>query len=290
MGGDITVKSTPGKGSVFTVRLPAEVVPAADDVREARAAVPRRAQRILVIDDDPTARDLLRRALDREGFDVVCAGSGEEGLRVAREVRPSAITLDVMMPQMDGWAVLAALKGDSDLREIPVIILSIVDNRSLGFALGASDYLTKPVDRERLMAALQKHHRPGSPCPVLVVEDDPDQRNLLRGILEREGWSVSEAENGQIALNLMASSPPELILLDLMMPEMDGFRFVTSLKAREEWRRIPIIVITARDLTEEERATLLGQVDRIITKGGVGKERLLAEARELVVARLGEGE
>ena len=209
---------------------------------------------------------------------VVTAASGEEGLRWARELRPDAITLDVMMPGMDGWAVLSALKADPDVAEIPVIMLTIVDDRNLGYALGASDYLTKPIDRERLVSVLKQHR------PVLVVDDDAEVRQLLRRMLESEGFAVVEAENGRVALERLRGESPSLILLDLMMPEMDGFEFVAELRRHEGWRAIPIVVITARDLSRDDRDRLNGHVEKILQKGTYDRDQLLAEVRELVAS------
>jgi CheY-like chemotaxis protein len=201
-------------------------------------------------------------------------------------MRPNAITLDVMMPGMDGWAVLTALKGDPDLADIPVIMLTIVDDKQLGFTLGASEYMTKPVDRERLAAVLRRFCGDRSVCSVLVVEDDSDTRVMLRRYLEREGWAVSEAQNGREALALMARVRPALILLDLMMPEMDGFTFVAELRKRIEWRTVPVVVITAKDLTPVDRLRLNGYVYKILQKGAYSRDQLLAEVRALVATYL----
>ena len=236
---------------------------------------------MLVIDDDAAVRDLMQRFLAKEGFRIVTAAGGEEGLRLARELRPDAITLDVMMPGMDGWAVLSALKADPDLADIPVIMLTIVDDRNLGYALGAADYLTKPIDRERLVAVLRQHRRD---LPVLVVDDDVEARQLFRRMLEREGWTVVEAANGRVALERLRDSSPSVILLDLMMPEMDGFEFVAELRRHEPWRAIPIVVVTAKDLTDDDRERLNGHVEKILQKGAHGREQLLAEVRDLVAA------
>ena len=200
MGGDITVESESGRGSTFTIRLPAQVAEAVEEPPRPPSR-PRRAPpgigTVLVIDDEPAVRDLMQRFLAKEGFRVVTAAGGEEGLRRARELRPDAITLDVMMPGMDGWAVLSALKADPDTADIPVVMLTIVDDKNLGFALGAADYLTKPIDRERLVTVLKQHRRDR---PVLVVDDDVEVRQLLRRMLEPEGYTVMEAENGRAAL------------------------------------------------------------------------------------------
>jgi two-component system, NtrC family, sensor kinase len=286
MGGDITVASVPGQGSTFALRLPARVD---DPVSEAPPAAEREIPgdvdggTVLVIDDDEAVRDLMQRFLGREGFRVVATARGEDALRLAREIAPDAITLDVMMPGMDGWAVLAALKADPATADIPVVMVTIVDDRNLGYALGAADYLTKPIDRERLVAVLARH-RPQR--PILVVDDDPVLRELLRRSLEREGYDVLEADDGRAALARLTERLPGLILLDLMMPLMNGFDLLTELRARPDWRGIPVVVVTAKDLTPEERQRLNGHVEKILAKGALGPDALLAEVRELVAASL----
>ncbi|HYM53803.1 MAG TPA: response regulator, partial [Solirubrobacteraceae bacterium] len=284
MGGDVTVESEAGRGSTFTVRLPAEVAespaePAAPAGPAERA--PAGIGTVLVIDDEAAVRDLMQRFLAREGFRVVTASSGEEGLRQARDLRPDAITLDVMMPGMDGWAVLSALKADPDVADVPVIMLTIVDDKNLGYALGAADYLTKPIDRERLVAVLKQHRRD---LPVLVVDDDVEVRQLFRRMLEPQGYTVVEAENGRVALERLHDVSPSVILLDLMMPEMDGFEFVAEFRRHQAWRAIPIVVVTAKDLSQEDRERLNGHVQKILQKGTHGRDQLLAEVRELVSA------
>jgi GAF domain-containing protein/DNA-binding response OmpR family regulator len=284
MGGDVTVASEAGRGSTFTIRLPAQVAEvAAEPVAPAGPAdrAPAGIGTVLVIDDEATVRDLMQRFLTKEGFRVVTAHGGEEGLQRARALRPDAITLDVMMPGMDGWAVLSALKADPDVADIPVIMLTIVDDKNLGYALGASDYLTKPIDRERLVAVLRQHRRD---LPVLVVDDDVEVRQLFRRMLEPEGYTVVEAPNGREALERLRDMSPSVILLDLMMPEMDGFEFVAEFRRHEPWRAIPIVVVTAKDLSPDDRARLNGYVERILQKGTHGREQLLAEVRELVAA------
>jgi GAF domain-containing protein/CheY-like chemotaxis protein len=290
MGGDVTVESESGRGSTFTIRLPATVRDVAAEAAAAAPVAPAEPElpapgmgTVLVIDDEPAVRDLMQRFLSREGFRVVTAAGGEEGLRLARELRPDAITLDVMMPGLDGWAVLTALKADPSVADIPVIMLTIVDDKNLGYALGASDYLTKPIERERLVTVLAKHRRDR---PVLVVDDDPGVRTLLRRMLEPEGYAVVEAENGRVALDRLRELTPSVVLLDLMMPEMDGFEFVSAFRGHEPWRGIPIVVITAKDLTGEDRERLNGYVQKILMKGAHGRDELLAEVRELVAASL----
>jgi signal transduction histidine kinase/CheY-like chemotaxis protein len=284
MGGDITVESAVGRGSTFIIRLPAQVAEAIEEPAAPAVptdGVPPGVGTVLVIDDEAAVRDLMQRFLAKEGFRVVTVSGGEDGLRWARELRPDAITLDVMMPGMDGWAVLSALKADPDVADIPVIMLTIVDDRNLGYALGASDYLTKPVDRERLVTVLKKYRRD---LPVLVVDDDVGLRQLLRRMLEPEGYAVLEAENGRVALERLREVSPSVILLDLMMPEMDGFEFVAEVQRHAGWRAIPIVVITAKDLSRDDHERLNGYVQQILQKGAYSRDELLAEVRELVAA------
>jgi GAF domain-containing protein/CheY-like chemotaxis protein len=280
MGGEITVVSEPGQGSTFTVRLPADVE-RASEITSGEAG---NAGTVLVIDDEAVVRELMQRYLGREGFHVLTAASGEDGLRVAHDQRPDAITLDVMMPGMDGWTVLSRLMADPELGDIPVIMLTIVDDKRRGYTLGASDYLTKPIDRARLIAVLTKYRRD---LPVLVVDDDAGIRHLLRRILEEEGYAVAEAENGRVALERLNERVPGAILLDLMMPEMDGFEFLNALHGREAWQQIPVVIVTAKDLSAEERERLNGSVVRILQKGAYDREELLAEVRTLLAASIG---
>ncbi len=293
MGGDVTVRSEPGEGSVFTIKLPA-VVRSADPAPLAAPAsafggtpgladaLPADASCVLVIDDDPVQRDLMQRFLGREGFRVLVAGGGEEGIRLAREMQPDAITLDVMMPDRDGWSVLAELKADPALRGIPVVMLTMVDDPRRGIALGAAEFATKPVNRRRLARLLRKYACADGPCGVLVVDNDPDARALMRGMLEGEGWSVTEAENGRAALESMEANLPRLVLLDLLMPEMDGFQFTDEVRRHPEWRTVPIVVVTSHDLSAAEREQLNGYVQTIVRKAGEVPDSLLERVRDLI--------
>ncbi len=289
MQGTVVAESELGVGTTFTVRLPAQV----QSLPMRRSAVspspPAPAEgagtegTVLVIDDEASAREVISRILIREGFRVVQAASGEEALALARQQHPEVITLDVMMPGMDGWSVLAALKADPVLAEIPVVMVTILEDASLGYALGVSDYLIKPVERERLIASLRRCLRDADPTgQVLIVEDDPVTREMLRRTLEREGFLVVEAENGRVGLERVAQSPPALVLLDLMMPEVDGFQFLEALRHRPEWQQLPVVVVTAKDLTEEDRRRLRGNVEKILHKGEYPREDLLTEVRRLL--------
>ena len=292
MDGDIAVESQQGKGSVFTVRLPVAVPgrrtpapprsePVVDGVL---ASTGEGGDTVLVIDDDDNAREILARGLAKEGFRVLRAASGEEGLKVAREQHPDVITLDILMPGMDGWAVLKVLKSDPKVAEIPVVLITMVDGRDMGKALGAADYLPKPIDRERLSAVLRKYKCTSPPCPVLLVEDDAVARDLMRRTLVAGGWTVREASNGREALTMIQRSRPDLVLLDLMMPEMDGFEFLEQFRANPAWRGIPVVVVTAKDLTAADRERLNGRVRSILQKSAYTHEELAREIRS--VARL----
>jgi len=303
MGGDVTVHSDLGKGSVFTIKLPAVVrepspealaaaaagtagaaiLAASRDCADGGEAQPPGTSYVLVIDDDPVQRELMQRFLEKEGFLVIAAAGGEEGLCVARQSpHPAAITLDVMMPGMDGWSVLAALKADTALADIPVIMVTMVDDPARGFTLGAAEYATKPVNRGRLSRLLKKYTCANPPCSVLVVDDDDAARARTRIILEKEGWKVTEAGDGRAALECMERERPVLILLDLVMPEMDGFEFADRVRRHPEWRSIPIVVVTSRDLSGAERRRLNGYVETILQKAGESPEALLHQVRDLL--------
>ena len=293
MHGDVTVASEPGKGSVFTIRLPADAgepegQSAGAPEQQSGPPAHRRAGSILVIDDDAAARDLVRRFLESEGFSVAEADGGEVGLALAKQLKPDAITLDVLMPGMDGWAVLAALKADPELAGIPVLMLTMLDDHGLGFALGAAEYLSKPIDRDKLRQILRRYRRDEA-CEVLIVDDDASTRELLERILSGDGWTVATAEHGRAALEKLAHATPSLILLDLMMPVMDGIEFATALRHEPRWREIPIIVLTAKDLSVEDRRRLNGGVKGVLKKGALSRDELLREIHDRMAASVPGG-
>jgi CheY-like chemotaxis protein len=231
-------------------------------------------------------RDLVVRMLSREGFRVTTAEDGQSGLKLASELRPDAITLDVNMPGPDGWQVLTELKGNAALADIPVVLMTIHDDRQAAFALGASDYVPKPIDSKLLLRALERHVPSGiAKKRVLVVDDDAAVRDHLRSLLTQAGVEVDEAPNGKVALDRLAANAPALVLLDLNMPEMDGFEFLRSCRADSRYRSLPIIVVTARDLSSEERALLSREVSLVVEKGEGSLDALLSDVKTMIGTR-----
>jgi signal transduction histidine kinase/CheY-like chemotaxis protein len=270
LGGAIEVESAAGVGSKFTITLPSDLSGAAEPhpPETDPESLPSWASTVLVIDDDMVAHDLLRRHLTQNGYRVVAATDGEAGIAKAREMKPDAITLDVLMPGMDGWSVLSRLNEDPETADIPVIMVSMVDDRNVGFSLGAVDFINKPIDRDRLLAALATHCARSERRPrALIIEDDASNRDVLRRILMREAWDVAEAEHGAEGLEQIAATKPDIVLLDLMMPVMDGFEFLEKMRANEDWLDLPVIVVTAKTLSEDERQALDGRVEQLIQKG-----------------------
>ena len=295
MGGTIMVESEEGKGSAFTVHIPADIEstrkdgaapqPAPAGTEKARSDTDKRST-VLVIDDDSSARDLLQRLLEREGYRVFTSDRGKKGLEMAREVRPDVITLDALMPEMDGWTVLGALKQDAELARIPVVMVSFVDEPGKGLALGAAEYITKPVKRQQLLDVLARLDKTAD-TEVLVVEDDKDTRELICKWLESEGWKAHCATNGREGLELFRELRPSMILLDLMMPEVDGFEFLGTLRCEFPDDDSSVIVITAKELFPEDIERLNGSVEKIIQKAQAPGTQLLGEiARHLEKQRI----
>ncbi|RKZ64029.1 MAG: hypothetical protein DRR08_01860 [Candidatus Parabeggiatoa sp. nov. 2] len=283
MGGVISVDSELGKGSTFTVRLPAKVASTGEPKpSHTEVAMLEEGGIVLVIDDDAGVRDMLQKYLSKLGYQVEIADSGEKGLRLAKKVLPDIITLDVMMPKMDGWEVLSHLKADPQLAHIPVIMLSMIEDKAVGYSLGASDYLIKPITREQLSKVLQKYHfsQNESARLIMVIDDEPVNRDMLARMLRKGGFRVCKVEDARVALNYIQKKRPDLILLDLQMPEMDGFEFAARL--HQVYDSIPIIVLTAKDITLEDRLRLNENVASIFQKGSYTREELLAQVGELL--------
>ncbi len=286
LGGEIEMQSVAGQGATFTVRVPASVAVAKpSDLAQAVSAGPTSAHdasagTILIVDDDAAGSEVIGRMLAREGFRALPAANGEEGLRLARELHPDLILLDVLMPSADGWAVLSQLKADPLLADIPVVMISVTSEKALGFAVGAADYLVKPVERESLMRTVEKYLGLSSDHPILVVDDDATTRSMLRRLLERQGWKVVEAANGVEGLARVDEAKPSLVLLDLMMPEMDGFAFLAVLNDRHLLDiALPVVVLTAKELTRGEREILAGFAHKVIQKGSYTGSQLEQEVR-----------
>jgi signal transduction histidine kinase/DNA-binding response OmpR family regulator len=271
LGGDITVTSKPGEGSIFTIVLPDGARSASHAPRQ-EAAISESGDAsgstVLVVDDDPAVHDVLRLTIAKEGYRLLHAYDGAQALEIAAREHPDVITLDVMMPKLDGWTVLGKLKSDPALASIPVIMLTIVDERTMGYSLGAAEYMTKPVDRNRLLALLRRFAAKAGEAVVLVVDDSEDVRAVVRQTVEKSGLKTVEAENGQAALDWLAANPvPALVLLDLMMPVMDGFTFLERVKSIPALARVPIVVLTAKDLSEAERRVVNERTLLVLTKG-----------------------
>ena len=284
IGGTVDVRSRPEEGSTFEVRIPAFLVQATEG-DETSVVEMVDEDLVLIIDDDASMRDLLTRFLTREGFTVRVATDGQSGLGLARALKPRVILLDVTMPRMDGWTVLRSLKEDPHLAAIPVIMCTIIDEQSLGFSLGASDYVLKPVNWERLRDVLARVQASAAKGDVLVVDDDADTRSRLNALLARNGWTVTEAENGRAALDAVRLRAPALVLLDLNMPEMDGFTFLREFRSVPAWIEVPVIVMTARDLSAGERAELKQGGAKVLGKSSVSMQDLIGQLRTVYTRR-----
>ncbi len=288
MGGKIWVESQLGEGSCFIVQIPTHVQKKEDDKHHEKIHLAQKNLKhlnlnpikehgvILVVDDDHEMREVLSKHLKKLGYHPLSAASGQEALSMAHKLRPDAITLDVMMPEMDGWTVLKQLKAEEELRHIPVIMVSMLEEKQKGYALGATEYMVKPIEREQLAHVLRKYQEDADPL-VMLVEDDETTRDMMSNMLERIECNVITAENGKIALQRLQQHQPDVILLDLMMPEMSGLEFAQVMHQHPKWHSIPIIVLTAKELTPEDRQQLDGCVEIIYQKGSYQRVDLLQQ-------------
>ena len=295
MDGEIDVRSEVGEGSTFSIIVPSSREGLDDSTSEpvvdaGTAEIPQLSDAedttVLIIDDDSDVHELMRRFLLPHGFQVVSAFSGDTGVQYAKRIEPDIIALDVMMPGRDGWSVLSELKSDDETAHIPVVMVSMVDDRSIGYALGASEYLVKPISKQRLVETLSRF-RPDSPEPhAMVVEDEQDVREVVQRHLTRAGWTVTTAENGEVALEqLAAGGQPDVVILDLMMPKVDGFEVADRMKDHPDWKDIPIIVLTAMDLDEQDYRRLRESVSRVIEKSATSFDEVVEQVVHIAETR-----
>ncbi len=293
LGGTVEVTSALGRGSCFTVRLPNTSTAPAADMREAHKHVvaaasvpdgslpsPGTTPAVLIVDDDPLVVRLLTASFANEGFEVLTAGDGVAALHIARERRPAAIMLDIQLPKLDGWAVLATLKNDPALAAIPVVIISVEENRTKGFSFGACEYLVKPIEADRLLAAVRRSVGAVGSGDVLVVDDDTDSRQLVVRNLKSAGFTCTEARNGEEALLKARVVNPSLVVLDLVMPKLDGFDVLAAL--RSSGSSVPVIVLTGKSLSGAEEDQLRAGLAHVVQKGGVALEVVVNQARQLL--------
>jgi signal transduction histidine kinase/CheY-like chemotaxis protein/HAMP domain-containing protein len=297
LGGDLVVESEYGKGSTFILTIPPVYVgqSGADTVQK---ELPKKKQveqvvktilspalasgaQILCIDDDPDVIEILRKYLVPEGYSVASALSGDEGIKMAAQFKPALITLDIMMPQKDGWQVLRELKANARTKDIPVVIHSIIDNKPLAISLGAIDVIVKPTDPSRLLH-LAKQYCKTSDQFLLVIDDNEDFAEAIRRLLMEDGFTVKVANNGKAGLEILKTSTPSLILLDLVMPEMDGFAVVRELQQNTAWKKIPVVILSGKDLSETEWKQLNMYISDFMKKGSISNVELSQTIRKVL--------
>jgi signal transduction histidine kinase/CheY-like chemotaxis protein len=282
-GGEVSVQSEVGKGSVFTLRLPIQATVVETHAPGAAKTQDMSRPLVLVIEDDPPAAELLVRQLEGAGYRTQVARTGTAAVAMARELRPAAITLDILLPELDGWEVMTRLKRDAATCDIPVVVVSVVDNPELGMALGALDYFVKPIDGKELVARLNRFQfKHSNGTTVLVVDDDASNRLWLTSVLEPAGFGVINAGGGREAIQLAKSKSPDLVLLDLMMPDVNGFAVVEALRADPATRHVPIMILTARNLTAADKRQLNGHVSTILSRGSTAAADLVEHLHRLI--------
>ena len=302
MGGDVVVNSELGKGTTFTATFLADFIGASDSVKNLNQQTGSLIENVvsienssgktvLIIDDDPTVSELMKRQLLKEGYKVVIAPNGKEGIRLARDLNPDVITLDILMPEMDGWSVLRTLKADPKVANIPVIMASILDEKNKGFSLGAADFLSKPVQKEYLMKSIRNLIGDRENLKICLIEDDDSLRFTIREILEKQNVKIIEAENGQVGMSVLEKEEikPDLILLDLMMPVMNGFEFLKAIR-ETELSSIPILVLTGADLSDDERKFLSGETQKILEKSDDTLSSIVNEVGNVLKASTDNGD
>ena len=301
MGGDVVVNSELGKGTTFTATFLADFIGASESFKNLNKETGSLIENvislenssgktILIIDDDPTVSELMKRQLSKEGYQVIIAPNGKDGIRLARKLKPDAITLDILMPEMDGWSVLRTLKADPEVSNIPVIMASILDEKNKGFSLGAADFLSKPIQKEYLMKSIRNLTGDKENLKICIIEDDESLRFTIKEILEKQNVEILEAENGKVGMSLLQKEEikPDLILLDLMMPVMNGFEFLKSIR-ETDLNTIPILVLTGADLSEDEKSFLSGEVQRILEKSEDTLSSIVSEVGNVIKASSKEG-
>ena len=296
MGGDVTVRSEMNKGTTFTATFLADYLGASEDVKNKKLTQSslienvvsienQNAKTILIIDDDPTVSELIKRQLTKDAYNVVIANNGKEGIELARKIKPNLITLDILMPEMDGWSVLRTLKADPEVSKIPVVMASILDEKNKGFSLGAADFLSKPIQKEYLMKSIRNLIGDKENLKICLIEDDESLRFTVKEILEKQNVQIMEAENGKVGMNILQNEEikPDLILLDLMMPVMNGFEFLKAIR-ETELNSIPILVLTGAELSGDEKTFLLGETQRILEKSEDTMSTIVNEVSNVIKA------